>query len=418
MGIPLQLYTENGDLFDVESDSRVKIVDDSTRQNLNSWFSLSASKLRPFSTTTNSNYTNNCKLELLNSNSIQKLDLSTTIFKNCNDNHSTLIYDTNWLSPLFYINNENNTFNEIDLINDIKSIFQSIARVIDIDGIISNDNELTLLITLSNNSIILITYDLITFNPILNLSQLIILPKKEKKIVGNKIIKILKNFAPNFLLIITNENLLCFNTISNCFYKLNLTKNLLNENYQYSINFPNLFISNNIDTIYKIDNFLDKFLEIIKFDLTSILKDHEFLQRLIPNLNVTNSQFILVETNQRILSINSLISQYIDFKNILNKNSKFTLILHSNDMNKLILIEKNLYSLSLSLLNWLQQTDQYVLSSYNDLQNGLLNLSNGNKIIHNAQYDEKNNTITIYHSNPIKFETFSITGNNYNEITH
>ncbi|SMN21517.1 hypothetical protein, no similarity [Maudiozyma saulgeensis] len=424
MGIPLDLYTsEQFTVLEHEKYSKLKPIDDYARQKLYDWLLLASSNTNRIVTSNDyisnnqdlsNNYNETYKIEPKQNLIIPNLNCKNLRFKQCN-NSTTLIYDLEWLQPIKIVtmdNNNNTLIHSIDLINDIKQSFKLLSPIIDLYGWVQRSNsQLFITLILKDNSIIIMSYNLINFKLINENCTSFNISKN----IGNSIYKIFIEFLPNYLPIVTDKNFIIYNLNQDCFHSLEIPIELINEKFNYFINFPQLLISNNNNCIWQINNILDlNHYDIRKFDLSSILRDGETLDKML----ITDLHRFTTETNQRIITINTIIEEYIDFKVILTKNSKSTITLYSNDLKKLILIEKNLYSLSLSILNWFQHTEQYVLDSYNDLQSNLLsstseqlptnNNSNNARDIHHAHYNPDDNTITLYHSNPMIIDTFVI----------
>ncbi|CAB4255346.1 uncharacterized protein KABA2_06S03344 [Maudiozyma barnettii] len=433
MGIPLDLYTnEHCTVLEAKKYSKLEPIDDYSKQRLYDWLLLASANSNRIVTSndyisnhdllndpTNDFHHGNSKIDPRESLVIQHLNYRTSRFKQCN-NLTTLVYDTEWLQPVHIITNDNSNNNNniiirsIDLIGDIKQLYKLVSPIIDIYGWVQKCNsQLFITLILQNNTLIIMSYDLLNFQLLQDNCSYFNITSN----IGNQITKVFIEFLPNYLPIVTDNKFVIYNFNQDYFHLLEIPHELINSKYDYFINFPQLLISNDNNCIWQISNILEtNHCDIKKFDLAPILRDGETLDKML----ITDLHRFTTETNQRIITINTIISEYIDFKVILTKNSKSTMTLHSNDLKKMILIEKNLYSLSLSILNWFQHTEQYVLDSYNDLQSNLLssaeqlpisnntNNTNNARDIHYAHYNDEYNTITLYHSNPMIIDTFVI----------
>ncbi|KAG0669796.1 hypothetical protein C6P45_003316 [Maudiozyma exigua] len=408
MGIPIELYTSNT-LQYINNVNNINIppiqpLNDDIRQKI--YDKMLCSNSNQIFVNNNTDIQMNCKIELIKSLKLCNRRNENLKFQTCNNGNCTIIYDMDWIKPISII--INNVIKKIDLINDIKNLFDLKFGIIDIQSYIpKHTTELNFSIILQNNTIIVMNYNMITGNTIENECFTFSLPHRVTN--TEKIIKIFLEFLPFYLILITNQQVLIYDTLNHTLLSLDIIpKELLNKKYDYFINFPQLLITNNRNRFWKIDNFLEvPQLEIKKFNLKPILRDNESVVKVL----ITDLSYFTMETNQRIITVNTVITEYIDFKILLVKNCKDTIILYSNDMKQIILIERNLYSLSLSLLNWSIQCNKYILVSYNDLQNNLL--SNNNELtssrhIHHAFFDSYHNMVTVFHSYNIIADTFTI----------
>lgn len=420
MGIPIEVFAEEN-WYSLHSGptAPVVVLDDYCRQRLYDWFLLSSQLDRaiagPLNPDAYGNVNNTafgvpdqCRLQLLESRRVGGTDISgprgdTLRFKQLNT-YATLMYDMSWQQPMRIWQHE--CMRYVHMIDDIKDMYNLTSAITDVDANIQEcDSRMIVTVKMEHNCICLMTYDLGTLKPCVDDCHWIAVPRN----VGRVVSTVFSQHLPHYLLLTTERGLFCYSVRKECWYDLQLPRELCNRNYSYTIHFPQLLVSNRADCVWKVDNFLDKTSQVSMFDLTPILQDDELIEHI---LSEDLSQFTL-ETNRRLLSIGSLTTDYIDFRTLITKNSKATLAMHSMDMRRLILIERNLYSLSLSVLSRLDEANQYALAGYSDLQQSQLNRARAStqRTIHHAQYNEHTSTVTLYHSCPVVMDTFAIRTN-------
>lgn len=377
MGIPITTFINDSQSLSTQTSNKEEkfpLLTHEIKQKVYSCFldSPMSSNLNTFehtqSTPNYNNFTNNWRLQCLNHGRLDA-ELGDLQYKACFNNEGYMLYNR-ILNKISIMHDSTDTIFEVDLLDFQYLISGNLICDIDtfFDEDISDDPFFHLVLTLNADRR---KYLILTCNSNIQLMNYYLVNLRKYNYENMAIIKMWPFLLPKFLLLFDAINgILITDITSNITYRVPLPAELQDfqttnfSDWKIQLSFPELAISKG-NKIWNANDLLI-FNDFMEFDITPLLKNQECIENIIiPQA----TDFLLVETNQRMISLylNDLNPTSLQFSNIFQKTAEMTRNFISRNGQTILVIEKNMYSLSLSIYTYNDFSKQWLYLGYNDL---------------------------------------------------